>query len=79
MNTGKTVFAQLQEHLALHQFRRFVNRYKGTYKVQSFTCLDQYLSLFIARLTYRDSLRDITACTVCKIKAPRYFKWVSQN
>ena len=27
MNTGKTVFAQLQEHLPLHQFRRCVKRY----------------------------------------------------
>ncbi len=62
MNTGKTVFAQLQEHLPLHQFRRCVNRYKGNYKVQSFTCLDQYLCLFFAQLTYRESLRDITTC-----------------
>ena len=62
MNTGKTVFAQLQDHLPLHQFRRCVNRYKGNYKVQSFTCLDQYLCLFFAQLTYRESLRDITTC-----------------
>ncbi len=62
MNTGKIVFAQLQEHLPLHQFRRCVNRYKGNYKVQSFTCLDQYLCLFFAQLTYRESLRDITTC-----------------
>ena len=62
MNTGKTVFAQLQEHLPLHQFRRCVKRYDGNYKVQSFTCLDQYLCLFFAQLTYRESLRDITTC-----------------
>ncbi|WP_081423675.1 DUF4372 domain-containing protein [Pelodictyon luteolum] len=40
MNTGKTVFAQLLEYLPQHQSRRCVNRYKGNYKVQSFTCLD---------------------------------------
>ena len=62
MYTGKTVFAQLLEHLPLHQFRRCVKRYKGNYKVQSFTCLDQYLCLFFAQLTYRESLRDISTC-----------------
>ena len=62
MNTGKTVFAQLQEHLPLHQFRQCVKRYGGNHKVQSFTCLDQYLCLFFAQLTYRESLRDITTC-----------------
>jgi len=62
MYTGKTVFAQLQEHLPLHQFRCCVKRYDGNYKVQSFTCLDQYLCLFFAQLTYRESLRDITTC-----------------
>jgi transposase len=62
MNAGKTVFAQLLEHLPLHQFRQCVKRYGGNYKVQSFTCLDQYLCLFFAQLTYRESLRDITTC-----------------
>jgi len=62
MNTGKTVFAQLLEQLPLHQFRQCVKRYSGNYRVQSFTCLDQYLCLFFAQLTYRESLRDITTC-----------------
>ena len=62
MYTGKTVFAQLQEHLPIHQFRQCVKRYGGNHKVQSFTCLDQYLCLFFAQLTYRESLRDITTC-----------------
>jgi hypothetical protein len=62
MNTGKTVFAQLIEHLPLHQFRRCVQRYDGNYRVRSFSCLDQYLCLFFAQLTYRESLRDITTC-----------------
>lgn len=62
MNTGKTVFAQLIEHLPLHQFRRCVQRYDGNHRVRSFSCLDQYLCLFFAQLTYRESLRDITTC-----------------
>ena len=62
MTPGRTVFAQLMDHLPQHEFRKCVNRYKGNYKVQSFTCLDQFLSLAFAQLTYRESLRDIEAC-----------------
>jgi len=62
MNTGKTVFAQLREHFPLHQLRRYVKRYDGNYRVQSFTCLDQFLFLFFAQMTYRESLRNITTC-----------------
>lgn len=35
MTPGRTVFAQLMDHLPLHEFRKCVNRYKGNYKVQS--------------------------------------------
>ncbi len=62
MNTGPTVFSQLMELLPLPEFRRCVERYSGEYKVQSFSCLDQFLCLAFAQLTYRESLRDIEAC-----------------
>jgi hypothetical protein len=62
MNTGKTVFSQLMEFLPLHQFRRCVKRYKGDYKVQKFSCMDQFLCMAFAQLTFRESLRDIEAC-----------------
>ena len=62
MNLGKLVFAQVTEHLPLTTFRRCVARYGGEHKVKSFSCLDQYLSLAFAQLTYRESLRDIEAC-----------------
>jgi Domain of unknown function (DUF4372)/Transposase DDE domain len=62
MNTGKLVFAQLMEHLPLTTFRRCVARYGGEYKVKTFSCLDQYLCMAFAQLTYRESLRDIEAC-----------------
>jgi hypothetical protein len=39
-----------------------VDRYHGDYKVRSFSCLDQFLSLAFAQLTYRESLRDIETC-----------------
>jgi len=62
MNQGKLVFAQLMQHVPLSTFRRCVARYRGEYKVQRFSCLDQYLCMAFAQLTYRESLRDIEAC-----------------
>jgi len=62
MYEGKLVFAQLMEHLPIHTFRRIVKRYDGDYKVQTFSCLDQFFCMAFAQLTYRESLRDIEAC-----------------
>ena len=62
MYSGKLVFAQVMEHLPLHSFRRIVTRYDGERKVQSFSCLDQFLCMAFAQLTFRESLRDIEAC-----------------
>ena len=62
MNQGKLVFAQLMQHLPLTTLRRCVARYQGEHKVKSFSCLDQFLSMAFAQLTYRESLRDIEAC-----------------
>lgn len=46
----------------LKQFRRCVDRYRGDHKLQQFSCLDQFLTLAFAQLTYRESLRDIESC-----------------
>ncbi len=62
MNSGKLVFAQITQHLPLTTFRRCVARYGGEHKVKTFSCLDQYLCMAFAQLTYRESLRDIEAC-----------------
>ena len=62
MNSGRTVFAQLMDFLPLQEFRRCVDRYHGDYKIQHFSCLDQFFCLAFAQLTYRESLRDIEAC-----------------
>jgi Domain of unknown function (DUF4372)/Transposase DDE domain len=62
MNPGKLVFAQIMEHLPLSTFRRCVDRYDGEHKVKRFSCLDQYLCMAFAQLTWRESLRDIEAC-----------------
>jgi hypothetical protein len=62
MYAGKLVFAQITEHLPLPVFRQCVARYRGHHKVKSFACLDQFLCMTFAQLTYRESLRDIEAC-----------------
>jgi hypothetical protein len=62
MHAGKLVFAQLTEHLPLTTFRRCVAAYGGEHKIKSITCLEQFLCLAFAQLTYRESLRDIEAC-----------------
>ncbi|MFH1061597.1 MAG: IS4 family transposase [Candidatus Omnitrophota bacterium] len=62
MNTGKTVFSQIMAFLPLQEFRKCVNQYQGNYKVQKFSCYDQFLCMAFAQLTYRESLRDIETC-----------------
>jgi hypothetical protein len=45
-----------------YEFQKCVARYGGNYKFRSFSCLDQFLCLAFAQLTFRESLRDIEAC-----------------
>jgi hypothetical protein len=56
------VFSQLMQRLPLYEFRKCVDRYDGNYRNRSFSCLDQFLCMAFAQLTYRESLRDIEAC-----------------
>ena len=62
MYSGKMVFAQVMEFLPMYEFQKCVNRYQGNYKAISFSCLDQFLCMAFAQLTYLESLRDIQAC-----------------
>lgn len=62
MHAGKLVFAQLLEFAPWHTFRRLVAKYQGNFNVRRFSCLDQFLCMVFAQLTYRESLRDIEAC-----------------
>ena len=62
MHQGKLVFAQLMLYLPLSTFRRCVAEHNGEHKVKDFSCLDQFLCMAFAQLTYRESLRDIEAC-----------------
>jgi len=62
MNAGRTVFSQIMDYLPMYEFRKCVDRYNGNYHTSSFTCMDQFLCMAFAQLTYRESLRDIEAC-----------------
>lgn len=61
MPVESTIFSQLMKLLPLHEFRKCVKRHRGHYKVQRFSCLDQFLCVAFAQLTHRTSLRDIEA------------------
>jgi Domain of unknown function (DUF4372)/Transposase DDE domain len=62
METGRSVFAQLIDFLPRYDFQQCVQRYRGNYKIKTFSCWDQFLCMAFAQLTYRESLRDIEAC-----------------
>ena len=62
MHSGKAVFAQLVERIHPEHFHRCVARYRGHYKVQHFSCWDQFLAMAFAQVTFRESLADIEIC-----------------
>ncbi len=62
MYDGRFVFSQILDFFLRYEFNKCVARYKGNYKVKTFSCFDQFLSMAFAQLTGRESLRDIEAC-----------------
>ena len=62
MNAGTYLFAQLMAFLPRRDFDNCVRKYRGNYRTRRFSCLDQFLCMAFAQLTYRDSLRDIEIC-----------------
>jgi len=62
MNSGQTVFSQLIDFLPRHEFSKCVQRYNGNHRTRTFSCMDQFLCMVFAQLTFRESLRDIEAC-----------------
>jgi hypothetical protein len=62
MNSGRALFAQMIDHLSLHEFRKCVARYDGNHRVRTFSCWDQFLCMAFAQFTFRESLRDIESC-----------------
>ena len=82
MNEGQMIFSQLMDSVPMYEFRKCVDRYKGNYRVRSFTCWDQFLCMAFAQLTNRESLRDIESC-LRAMKDKLYHMgirgWVSRN
>src|SRR5450759_1921141 len=62
MNSGRTVFTQLIQHLPEKEFQKCFARYHGDSNFRGFSCWDQLLAMAFAQLTYRESLRDIESC-----------------
>jgi hypothetical protein len=62
MLNDRYVFSQLMDSLPKYEFDRCVARYQGNRRRRNFSCLDQFLCMAFAQLTYRESLRDIETC-----------------
>src|SRR5437867_1867923 len=62
MHNGKLIFAQVMEFAPWHTFRRLIDKYHGDFNVRTFSCLDQFLCMAFAQMTYREGLRDVEAC-----------------
>jgi len=62
MHEGRYIFSQLMEFLPKYEYNKCVRRYRGNYRVRTFSCYDQFLCMAFGQLTYRESLRDIVTC-----------------
>jgi hypothetical protein len=59
MNTGKYVFSQIASFLCANDFNKYVDQYKGNYKVLHFTCWHQLMCMMFGQLSNCDSLTDL--------------------
>ena len=62
MNQGRYVFSQLTDFIPRYELEKCVKKYKGDYKVKSFSCWDQFLAMGFGQITFRSSLRSIITC-----------------
>jgi len=62
VNKGKFVFAQLASLVTRYEFEKCVLRHQGDYKVQEFSCWNQFLCMIFGQLTHRESARYIITC-----------------
>lgn len=62
MFSGKMIFTQVMQNMPIKSLHTCIKRYRGNYKIKNFSCVDQFLCMAFAQLTYRESLRDIEAC-----------------
>ena len=61
MNVGKTLFARVMAFVPWTSFGCIVQRFVGDAGVRSLTCAGQFWAMAFAKLTWRESLRDIEA------------------
>ena len=52
MNSGKYVFSQIASFLSANDFNKFVDQYKGNYKVLHFTCWHQLMCMMFGQLEF---------------------------
>jgi hypothetical protein len=62
MNTDRIIFSQIMDFIPRHHFNQCVRRYRGNYRLRTFSCFDQFLCMAFAQLTFKESLRDIETC-----------------
>jgi hypothetical protein len=62
MNTDCIIFSQIMDFIPKHHFNQCVRRYRGNYRLRTFSCFDQFLCMAFAQLTFKESLRDIETC-----------------
>ena len=62
MYEGKLIFSQLMDFVPWRRFQTCVKRYRGDYKVKTYSCAEQFRVMAFAQLTYRHSLREIETC-----------------
>lgn len=62
MYLGKIIFSQIMDFLPMYEFQKCVKRHQGNYRIKNFSCIEQFLCMAFAQLTFRESLRDIETC-----------------
>ena len=68
MNSGKYIFSQIISLASHNEFKICVERYNGNYKIQDFSCWEQFLYLVYGQLTFRESIHDIINCLTSQRK-----------
>ena len=62
MNSGRPIFSQLMSWFPIYEFNKCIGRYQGHHRMRTFSCLDQFLCMAFAQLTFRESLHNIETC-----------------
>lgn len=62
MNEGRSMFAQVLDHVPKYEFGKCVERYEGDKHVRKLSCYAQFQIMCFAQMTGRESLRDIETC-----------------